>query len=130
MTKNSTSIKVIRDTIAFNSEFCKTQEELFQHTSLRPILKYLNLHLNKLVLAQCILFNSNFRELGVQQQHTFIKQQLSKNNTLKNQLIGCVIGLLDEVELQYYQQNIQDYNKRINAMIEQRVLDQYRNFLN
>jgi len=130
MTKNSTSIKVIRDTIAFNSEFCKTQEELFQHTSLRPILKYLNLHLNKLVLAQCILFNSNFRELGVHQQHTFIKQQLSKNNTLKNQLIGCVIGLLDEVELQYYQQNIQDYNKRINAMIEQRVLDQYRNFLN
>ena len=128
--KSSTSIKEIRDAIAFNSEFCKTQEELFQHITLRPILKYLNLHLNKLVLAQCILFNSNFSGLGVHQQHTFIKKQLSKNNTLKNQLIGCVIGLLDEVELQNYQQNIQDYNKRINSMIEQRVLDQYRNFLN
>lgn len=128
--KSSTSIKEIRDAIAFNSEFCKTQEELFQHITLRPILKYLNLHLNKLVLAQCIHFNSNFSELGVHQQHTFIKQQLSKNNTLKNQLIGCVIGLLDEVELQKYQQNLQDYNKRINSMIEQRVLDQYKNFLN
>jgi hypothetical protein len=128
--KSNTSIKEIRDTISFNNEFCKTQEELFQHITLRPILKYLNLHLNKLVLAQCIQFNSNFSELGVHQQHTFIKQQLSKNNTLKNQLIGCIIGLLDEVELQNYQQNIQDYNKRINSMIEQRVLDQYRNFLN
>ena len=123
------SIKEIRDQITYNPTLCKTNEELFQHRTLRPILKYLNHHLNTLLITHCINFNNKFKELSTMEQITFIQQQLSKNNSLKNQLLGCVIGLLDIEELSNYQKSMKEYNKRIQAMIEQRILDQYLNFL-
>jgi hypothetical protein len=75
-----------------------------------------------------ILANQQFNQLRKKQQtneqlQVFILDYIGKQNALKNQLIGSVIGLLTEEELVFYFTNQSDLNKRIYQMICQRIYD-------
>jgi hypothetical protein len=54
-----------------------------------------------------------------------ISQFISNQVNIKHQLIGSVIGMLADEELNYYQVNSAELNKRISQMVTQRVSDTF-----
>jgi hypothetical protein len=120
---NRSHIKALRPEIP-SAEISNSKEiETFQNAVLRPILKFQNAWIMTFILA-----NQQFNLLCKKQQtneqlQVFILDYISKQNALKNQLIGSVIGLLTEEELVFYFTNQSDLNKRIYQMICQRIYD-------
>ena len=54
----------------------------------------------------------------------FVKLRLQKDMTIRNTLIGMVLALLSEEELQYFIDNKSEMNKRIVDMLSQRIAEQ------
>jgi hypothetical protein len=54
----------------------------------------------------------------------FVKLRLQKDMTIRNTLIGMVLALLTEEELQYFIENKSEMNKRIVDMLSQRIAEQ------
>ena len=108
----------IRPTLELSS---KNPNEDFQNKTLRPILKLQNSILLSVFLQQ----HPKFEIGNVNENLIFEKVQnaLRKNVALKNKMIGMVIGLCTDEELEIYQQNESEYNKRIIGMLTQRLAD-------
>lgn len=99
--------------------------EHFQNEVLRPILKFQHTFLEH-------YFRSNAQFLKLIQEkksrlefQNKISQFISNQANIKHQLIGSVIGLLADEELNYYHANRAELNKRINQMLCQRVSDTF-----
>jgi hypothetical protein len=54
-----------------------------------------------------------------------VKQFITSQSALKNQLIGYVIGLMTSSEFEFYLKNQPELNKRIHGMLCQRVADSF-----
>jgi hypothetical protein len=120
---NRSHIKALRPEIPSAETTHSKEIETFQNAVLRPILKFQNAWIMTFILA-----NQQFNQLREKQQtneqlQVFILDYIGKQNALKNQLIGSVIGLLTEEELVFYFTNQSDLNKRIYQMICQRIYD-------
>lgn len=99
--------------------------EQFQNEVLRPILKFQHTFFEH-------YFNSNSQFLKLIQEkksrlefQNKISQFISNQANIKHQLIGSVIGLLADEELNYYQSNSAELNKRISQMVCQRISDTF-----
>lgn len=120
---NRSHIKELRPEIPSAETTHSKEIETFQNAVLRPILKFQNAWIMTFILA-----NQQFNQLRKKQQTNeqlqgFILDYIGKQNAIKNQLIGCVIGLLIEEELVFYFTYKSDLNKRIYQMICQRIYD-------
>lgn len=103
-----------------------TQAERFQNQVLRPILKlqndlYIGLFSNY-ASRQIPAFSS----LTTEKKHLLIEQSLQKDTVLKNTLIGISIGMLTGEELETYISDSKTFNKRIVAMIAERIKSQVK----
>jgi hypothetical protein len=99
--------------------------ELFQNEVLRPIIKYQHTLIIGFVNSQS-LFKTILSDRGPRIEfQEKIKQFITSQSTLKNQLIGYVIGLMTSSEFDFYLKNQQELNKRIHGMICQRVADSF-----
>ena len=99
--------------------------ELFQNEVLRPIIKYQHDLLVGSVNSQSLLktfLNDKGPRIEFQEK---IRQFITGQSALKNQLIGYVIGLMTGSEFDFYLKNQQEINKRIHGMICQRVADSF-----
>lgn len=123
------SIKNVRSNIDYSKELNSSKIELFQNNTLRPILKHLNSQINHIVIFHCCKLIPGFKEINETDQKNHIESLLTKNIYLKNILLGCVLGLLDEDELKEYLQNETEINKRIFSLLRKRISDQYIHFL-
>jgi hypothetical protein len=99
--------------------------EQFQNESLRPIIKMQHDVLMGLVRSQ-----PNFEELllrkgSAQQFHDRVRTFIVKQPSLKQLLIGMVLGMFTLEELAVYTKHATDFNKRISGMICQRIADTY-----
>lgn len=117
-----------RPTVAFEENLIEKQDERFMHESLRPILKMLNKKLVLIALLSCVNTSAKFPEMELKLKQKFMQDQLEKNSSLRNQLLGMVIGQFNEEELSFYGKNTKQLNKRISQMLEVRVLDQMGSF--
>lgn len=101
-----------------------TQEiEQFQNSVLRPVIKYQHAFICALV-SQSAHFNELLKDKGPRTSfHQKVQGFVSKQIDLKNQLIGCILGLLTLEEFDVYKTNPNEYNKRIVQMIVQRITD-------
>ena len=96
--------------------------EVFQNSVLRPIIKLqhkqlvhcLNYHLKK--------SNSSYLSFTSEEKIIFIKTIFSKNSEFKTDIRGLVIGVLLEDEYCFYLNFKSQINRRINQIIEQRLL--------
>lgn len=102
-----------------------TAEEQFQNRVLRPIIK---------LQHECIigLFDQHLQKAEVDittfdklKKSTYLKSCTSRNQPLRNQYIGMIIGLLTEEEFAVYLRNMGEYSRRIMQMISQRIQDTY-----
>lgn len=99
--------------------------ELFQNEVLRPIIKYQHDLLIGSVNSQSLfktILNDKGPRIEFQEK---IRQFITGQSALKNQLIGYVIGLMTSTEFDFYLKNQQEINKRIHGMICQRVADSF-----
>jgi hypothetical protein len=98
----------------------QTPIELFQNTTIRPILKYqhsiLIVFFSSNVHVQYIV-SANFSSLKKQNQ---LKLFVSKQLAFRAQLLGIVTGLFTELEFEFYLSEKVNIDKRITNMILER----------
>ncbi len=116
-----------RPIIPINTANCLPNEK-FLHETLRPVLKLLNNHL--IIITQSVL---NDKNISIQNFSELLKKRkiiqiLNKDITLKNALANMAIGYFNETELSFYLENKKEVNKRLHALIQQRILSQIEEF--
>lgn len=99
--------------------------EHFQNQVLRPVIKYqhefLETYFKKNEQFQSLLKLKGSRSEFQEKVKTYIGNQPN----IKHQLIGSILGLLTDSELEIYWKDPSGFNKRINQMICQRVSDTF-----
>jgi hypothetical protein len=111
----------LRPDIVIDEDRASLDQESFQNEALRPILKLQNniiLHFFSLKIAEVSSPTDPKEKL------LFIENTIRKDAVLRNQLIGCVIGLFTFEEFSYYLQNSSSLNKRISQLLIKRIQDQ------
>jgi len=111
------SAKIVEATSSF---------EAFQNQVIRPILKFQNELLIEVFLSRNKTKNQDLSALSFTEKQEIIKAQFKTNTTLKQMLLGCVIGLLTTEEFNYYNANTSNINKRIFSMLKERLFDQWK----
>jgi len=98
-------------------------EERFQNQTLRPIIKFQHPLLIAIFRQYTIRTKTKFSTLSDYQRITFIERTFQKDTKFKNELKGIIIGQMTVEEYQIYSQNTAAFNKRITAMLAQRLKD-------
>lgn len=97
--------------------------EVFQNEVLRPVIKMQH----EIILAYIRSndqFNIVLSKKGARTEfQSAVHGFITKQQDIKNQLIGMVLGVLTEQELAFYRDHQNDINKRISQMISQRISD-------
>lgn len=96
--------------------------ESFQNEVLRPILKYQNDLFMTFLKGQ-----PHFDKLDRSSGRKHYEEELNKflsQAAIKNILLGMVLGLLTNEEMEHYQKHTKENNKRLAQMLAQRVADQ------
>ena len=111
----------------FSSKTLETTSsfEAFQNQVLRPILKFQNDLLVQVFLPRINSRNQDFSALTLQKKQDILIGEFKTNTTLKQMLLGCVIGLLTTEEFKFYTTNTSKINKRIFSMLKERLSDQW-----
>jgi hypothetical protein len=99
--------------------------EAFQNQVLRPILKFQNDLLIEVFLSKIKAKSQEIKSISLQGKQKIITNQFKTNTTLKQMLLGCVVGLLTTEEFKFYNANTSKINKRIFSMLKERLLDQW-----
>jgi hypothetical protein len=99
-------------------------EEQFQSLTLRPVLKLQN----PLILGLFQNFikesKSAFYTFSTEKKIGFIENSLQKNLVLKNKLLGLCLAMFTVEEFAVYSAQTSLYNKRIMALLVERIRSQ------
>lgn len=118
--RNDSLITVLRPRIDTENK-TSTEVEKFQNDVLRPILKFQH-PLFEIEVANNILINKLLqKQITVEKKRYLIKGIISKT-AVKYQLVGQITGFLTEKEYQYYYTKKNEIDKRIFAMLLDRIL--------
>jgi len=103
----------------------KTDMELFQNETLRPILKVQH-ELSLFLLKQHKNYKlDKVKDMTKEQYDEFINKYLQTNVDLKNQLLGVMIGLFVSEEMSFYAEHRKEIHKRIIQMQKKRFVDTF-----
>lgn len=97
--------------------------EYFQNTTLRPIIKLQHNLLIVFFKDYIVSRKTNFNSISNEKAFLFIEDVLSKDNRLKNKLLGLIIGFFTVEEFSDYLKNSSEYNKRIFGITKKRLKD-------
>lgn len=122
----NTRVQGLRPTLEISMQGEKNAEEEFMHQTLRPVLKFQHDLICELLKAEAhldlnLLAGKNKTEL---EKRAYLSDYIVKNVSLKNTLLGTIIGLFGADEVVYYLQNRKGINKRIVEMILTRFLSE------
>lgn len=116
-----TDKRALRPTLSIPSSASDTAVERFQNQSLRPILKLQHAIYLSWFSDYARRRNSGFDSLSSEKKYLFIDQSIQNDHVLKNTLIGMTVGMLTPEELDFYLSESKACNKRIVAMVSERV---------
>ena len=126
---SETNLKSLLPEIHFEVKETMSEGELFQNTTLRPILKFQSAGLCRLTLIYCFQMNPGFGTLSGTKKRKMISDLLTGNQALRNQLTGMIISFFDKADWDFYDSRQKDVNKRIQNMILTRVLDKFEKYV-
>lgn len=117
-----TDLLAIRPSLDLDGE-CHSHIERFQNLTLRPILK-LQHHMTLTLLD----LSKNWRKLTekIDNRESYIQmieKYFTKDISLRNQILGSIIGMMTIEEIEIYKVDSSIYNKRIISMQVQRFAD-------
>jgi hypothetical protein len=127
MQRFSSKLKELRPDIKLLTDKDSLPTESFQNNVLRPIIKFQHNVLISLAENEKH-FPSNSLSLNEEEFYKLIKTFIEKQKNFKNKLIGIVIGLFIDDELEFYYLNENEYNKRITSIVSQRLRDTFFNY--
>lgn len=129
MNNRSNDLIQIRPEIKKTLSFKKTSKiELFQNTTLRPILKLQNLLLIEAFRNYININKGVFYSLGIDNRLNYIENALLKNQKFQNSIKGMIIGHFTIEEYQSFNQDYSELNKRIMSLVIGRLKDQEQLF--
>ena len=102
----------------------KNDIEQFQNIVLRPILKFQNDLLLELFLFEFEKTKTKIDLINNEQKIKLIINNLKYNNKLKQILLGTIIGMFSNKNINFYKTNYSKINKRIFSMLNDRIIDQ------
>ncbi|RBW55694.1 glyoxalase [Tenacibaculum sp. E3R01] len=97
--------------------------EDFQNRTVRPILKLQNELIVELFMFFCAKQKIDILNIKREKFNNTVNTITRKNITLRNQLLGLIIGQFTVKEFEFYKENDSEVNKRILTMIGQRIKD-------
>lgn len=100
----------------------KTQEEGFQNTTLRPILKLQHELLIAFFENYVKRKKIDFQGLSIEKKNDLLSKIFKNDNIFKTELRGMIIGQFTVSEFASYQKISSDANKRILTMAKERLL--------
>ncbi|WGH75671.1 glyoxalase [Tenacibaculum tangerinum] len=100
-----------------------TADERFQNETLRPILKLQHSLLLKLYFTSMQQQKWKVENMSEERFQEHVNASLSKDISLRNQVIGLVIGMFTDEEFEIYQPKKNEFNKRIMGMAKKRIID-------
>lgn len=95
--------------------------EIFQNEVIRPILKYQNDLIVQYCISKALNRNSKFGSLITIEKERFLEKVILKDNKIKQEFTGMVIGLFTTEELNIYLSKESEYKRRINSMVKERI---------
>ena len=98
-----------------------SENEIFQNTVLRPIIKLQHQLLIALTKQKINSLQINFQELSDEKQYLTIENLILKDLTFKATLVGSIIGLFEIDEIDFYLAKQKEINKRILFIIQKRL---------
>ena len=114
----------LRDATFGDSNIESLNQEDFQNSVLRPILKFQNELIIAVFQSYVATHKGHFATLSIDKKIAFIDNSMSKEVVLKNTLKGMIIGLFTSDEFLIYSNNSSHYNKRIMSMLSERIKSQ------
>ena len=104
-------------------------EELFQNTTLRPIIK-LQHDLFIAVFSNYIAKHKNvFYQLSIKKQQSYIDNAIHKDMKFRNSIKGMIIGQFTIEEYELYIQNSSALNKRMMNIVKERLINSVQLFV-
>ena len=100
-----------------------TPEEEFQNKVLRPIIKMQSDLLMAHIKAQLKGLKIDWDQLTPIKRKDTLTSLLTKDQLFKSEIVGIVIGQLEEAEYQTYRVHHKEMNKRITQMVLNRAID-------
>ncbi|MFY7670763.1 glyoxalase [Tenacibaculum sp. MEBiC06402] len=104
--------------------------EGFQNVTLRPILKLQHDIIILVFKNWAVKHKIKLTAMKKDELSKVLDNSFSKNNVVKNQLLGIVIGQFTADEFEEYQIDSSEYNKRIFTMIKKRLFDSFEELKN
>lgn len=101
-----------------------SEEEVFQNSTLRPILKLQN---DLIIAVFQSYLNQNkipFNDFSLDKKMKTIEVAILKDISFQNTLKGIVVGLFTINEFSLYSNNTSGFNKRIRSMLIERLQSQ------
>lgn len=101
-----------------------SDEEVFQNSTLRPILKLQN---DLIIAVFQSYLNQNkipFNDFSLDKKMKIIEVAILKDISFQNTLKGIVVGLFTVNEFSLYSNNTSGFNKRIRSMLIERLQSQ------
>ena len=95
--------------------------EKFQNTALRQVIKFQHEVILLVFSNYARKIHKNWGSLSNDKKEAFVESVMSKNQNLKNQYIGIVLGLLSSDEIKFYQLHSSEINRRCTQIIKQRI---------
>ena len=99
-----------------------TRIERFQNEVIRPILKYQHDLILQYINTKALDRNSKFDNLLAIEKINHLDKVILKDNKVKQELIGIVLGLLTVEEMKTYLALESECKRRINTMIKERII--------
>jgi hypothetical protein len=118
--RNDSSLKALRPLIETENK-TTTELERFQNEVLRPILKFQHSLLEMEVANNPLIEKLLKQELTSERKRLLVKGIVAKTD-IKHQLLGQITGLLTNSEFQFYYSKKKEIDKRIFAMLLDRIL--------
>ncbi len=118
--RNDINLKALRPLIDTEDKTI-TEIEKFQNEVLRPILKFQHSLFEIEVTNNPLIEKLLRQELTAERNRILVKGIISKTE-LKHQLLGQITGLLTNTEYQFYCSSKKEIDKRIFAMLLDRIM--------
>ncbi|MFK7002209.1 glyoxalase [Flavobacterium oreochromis] len=110
---------ILRGDIIGNINIQSSSEEIFQNTTLRPILRLQNDLFIQAFINYAVKQKNVFFTLSTEKKLSYIENVIHKDIKFRNSLKGMIIGLFTVDEYTEYIKNSSQLNKRMmNLLIE------------
>lgn len=119
MTIHNSNLLALRPVI--NTEPANNPAEQFQNQVLRPILKFHHERIVAIFQHHILKRKINLSGMAVDEREAYVEKAFQKDITLRNQLVGVVLGLLTQEEWGTFMESERELSRRMHSLLVQRI---------